>query len=103
MGPPALLPIRRKVCCGLLSPLKIIALAEFKSVTLGSSGKHTNHYTTEATSFQVNMWSFTPDSPIRFHDTEVKLIVSSFPLSSYFCSKTFLHILVLHLRLSYEI
>jgi hypothetical protein len=23
MGPPALLPIRRKVCCGFLSPLEI--------------------------------------------------------------------------------
>jgi hypothetical protein len=23
MGPPALIPIRRKVCCGLLSPLEI--------------------------------------------------------------------------------
>jgi hypothetical protein len=43
MGPPALLPIRRKVRCELLSPLEIHRLA------LGSSGKHTNYYTTETT------------------------------------------------------
>jgi hypothetical protein len=29
--------------------LKTIALAWFKPATFGSSGKHTNHYTTEAT------------------------------------------------------
>jgi hypothetical protein len=43
MGPPALLPTRRKMCCGFLSPYK------FKPTTLASSGNHTNHYTTEAT------------------------------------------------------
>jgi hypothetical protein len=30
-------------------PLKSIALAGFELATLGSSGKHFNHYTTEAT------------------------------------------------------
>jgi hypothetical protein len=30
MGPAALLPIRRKVCCGFLSPLKYIVLAGFE-------------------------------------------------------------------------
>jgi hypothetical protein len=49
MGPPALLPIRRKLCCGFLSPLKSIASAGFEPAILGSSGKNTNHNTTEAT------------------------------------------------------
>jgi hypothetical protein len=48
MGTPALLSTR-KVCCGLSSPLKSIASAGYEPATLGSSGKHTNHYTTEAT------------------------------------------------------
>jgi hypothetical protein len=30
-------------------PQKSIALAGFEPATFGSSGKHTNHYTTEAT------------------------------------------------------
>jgi hypothetical protein len=37
------------VCCGFLSPLKSIALAGFEPANFGSSGKHTNHYTTKAT------------------------------------------------------
>jgi hypothetical protein len=37
MGPPALLPIRRKVCCRFLSPLKSIALAGFETATFGFS------------------------------------------------------------------
>jgi hypothetical protein len=41
MGPPALLPIRRKVYCWFLSPLKSIALAGLEPATFGSSGKHT--------------------------------------------------------------
>jgi hypothetical protein len=49
MGPPVLLPIRRKVCCGFLSPLKIHRLAGFEPPTFGSTCKHTNHYKTEAT------------------------------------------------------
>jgi hypothetical protein len=48
MGPPTLLLIRRKVCCGFVSPLKPIASAGFELATLESTGKHTNHYTTEA-------------------------------------------------------
>jgi hypothetical protein len=35
MEPPALLPRRRKACCGFLSPLKSIALAGFDTRTLG--------------------------------------------------------------------
>jgi hypothetical protein len=54
MGPPALLPIRRKVCCGFLSPLKCIALAGFEPATFGSSGKNTNHYTAKATMSFLN-------------------------------------------------
>jgi hypothetical protein len=37
------------MCCGFLSPLKPIALAGFESANFGSSGKHTNHYTTKTT------------------------------------------------------
>jgi hypothetical protein len=44
-GLPALLPTRRKVCCGFLSLLKSIVLAGFEP----ASGKYTNHYTTKAT------------------------------------------------------
>jgi hypothetical protein len=39
IGHPALLPIRRKACCGFLSPLKTIALAGVKTWNLGSSIK----------------------------------------------------------------
>jgi hypothetical protein len=49
MGPPALLFLRRKVCCGFLSPLKTIASAGCETANLGYSGKHTNHYNTEVT------------------------------------------------------
>jgi hypothetical protein len=49
MGLPALLPIRRNVSCGFLSSLKSIALARLEPSTFGSSGKHTNHFTTIAT------------------------------------------------------
>jgi hypothetical protein len=55
MGPPALLHIRRKMCCGFLSPLKIksIALAEFEHATYVYNSKHTNHYATKATREQL--------------------------------------------------
>jgi hypothetical protein len=49
MGPPASLSLRRKACCGFLSPLKSFAFAEFELVNLGSNGKHANLYTAEAT------------------------------------------------------
>jgi hypothetical protein len=49
LGPPDLLPIRGKVCCEFLSPLKFIASAEFEPASLESSAKHTHHHTTEAT------------------------------------------------------
>jgi hypothetical protein len=48
LGLPALLPIARKVCYGFLF-LKSIASARFEPATLVSSGKQTNHYTTEVT------------------------------------------------------
>jgi hypothetical protein len=42
--------VRRKVCCGFLSPLKkSIALAGFEPANFGSNDKHSNHYTTKAT------------------------------------------------------
>jgi hypothetical protein len=43
-GPPALLPHRRKVCCGSLSPLNINRFGRVWSI-----GNHTNLYATEAT------------------------------------------------------
>jgi hypothetical protein len=50
MGPLALLPIRRKVCCRLF-------ITQFEPVTLGSSGKCTNHYTTEVAMHQFKwLW-----------------------------------------------
>jgi hypothetical protein len=42
-------PSERKVCCGFLSPLKIHRLSQVQTATFGSSGKHTNHYTTKVT------------------------------------------------------
>jgi hypothetical protein len=41
LWPPALLPNRRKLCCGSLSPWKSIALAGLGSANFGSSCKHT--------------------------------------------------------------
>jgi hypothetical protein len=49
MGPPALPPIRRKACWRFLSPLKIHRLGRVWTPTFVSSGKHTNHYNTNAT------------------------------------------------------
>jgi hypothetical protein len=46
MGPTALLPIRRKACCGFLSPRPYL---NPRTLNLGSNGKHANRYTTEAT------------------------------------------------------
>jgi len=48
MGPTALLPLRRKACCGFVSPLKSIASADFEPANLGSNGKQANKYITEA-------------------------------------------------------
>jgi hypothetical protein len=48
---PALIPIRPVGVLRILSPLKSIALAGFEPATFGSSGKHTNHYTTKAIAF----------------------------------------------------
>jgi hypothetical protein len=50
MGPPALLHIQRKLCCGFLSPLQTIALAGFETANYEFGGNYTNHYTTKATS-----------------------------------------------------
>jgi hypothetical protein len=47
---PLYFPSERKVCCGFLSPLKIHRLGQvLNPQPLGSSGQHTNHYTTKAT------------------------------------------------------
>jgi hypothetical protein len=51
MGLTALFPLRRKACCGFLSPIKSIASAGFEPVNFGSNGKHANHYTTETAHF----------------------------------------------------
>jgi hypothetical protein len=42
MGPTALLPLRRKACCGLLS-----LSVGIEPANRGSNGKHASHYTTE--------------------------------------------------------
>jgi hypothetical protein len=55
MGPPALLPIRRKASCGFSSPSKSIILAGFKPANLRSNCKHANHYTTEGTPRDHNL------------------------------------------------
>jgi hypothetical protein len=57
MGLPTLLPLRTKVCCGLLSPLKSIASAGFEPADLGSNVKHANHDTTEATEIYRSFFS----------------------------------------------
>jgi hypothetical protein len=49
---PSLLPIQRKVFCGFLSSLKIHRLGRFEPANFGSSGKHTNHYTTTRLTLQ---------------------------------------------------
>jgi hypothetical protein len=49
VGTTALLPFRRKASCGFISHLKSITKAGFEPANLVSSGKHANHYTTEAT------------------------------------------------------
>jgi hypothetical protein len=56
MGPLALLPIRKERELRIFIALKIIALAGLEPATFGSSGKHTNHYTTKATAASVTAW-----------------------------------------------
>jgi hypothetical protein len=41
--------LRKKACCGFLSPLKTIASAVFGPTNLGSNGKHAKNYFTQAT------------------------------------------------------
>jgi hypothetical protein len=54
MGPSRFTSHPRGRCAAdFLSPLKYIALAGFKPATFGSSGKHTNHYTTKATNNMI--------------------------------------------------
>jgi len=40
MGPTALLPLRRKACCGYFSPKNPTASAGFEPANLGSKGQH---------------------------------------------------------------
>jgi hypothetical protein len=47
MGLTALLPLRRKACCELLSPLKFIVSAGYEPANVWSNGRHAYHYTTE--------------------------------------------------------
>jgi hypothetical protein len=49
MGPLALLPLHRNLCCGCLSPLKIFHLSWDWTNESWVQCNHTNHYTTEAT------------------------------------------------------
>jgi hypothetical protein len=68
MGPPALLPIRRKVCCGLLS----IAFAGFQPANFGSSGKHINYYIRKATRAIVLMMGevCTSETSVNFYHSK---------------------------------
>jgi hypothetical protein len=64
MGLTASLPLRKKACCRFLSPS-----AGFGLVNLGSSDKHTNHYTTEddcAFKWAAQLFSIN-HSVVRFH------------------------------------
>jgi hypothetical protein len=47
MGPPALLPLRKKSCYGFLSSLKIHRPRRGGGLNLGCNGKHVNHWATE--------------------------------------------------------
>jgi hypothetical protein len=62
MVPLGLLPLRRKVWCIFFRPSKSITLAGSEPANLGSSGTHTNHYTTDATTdcsyFEVMMFQY---------------------------------------------
>jgi hypothetical protein len=49
MGPSTSLAIRRKVCCGFLSPFKIHRLGRVWTRDPWAFGKHTSYYTTKAT------------------------------------------------------
>jgi hypothetical protein len=52
---PALLPMWKEGVLRIFIALKTsITLARFEPATFGSSGKHTNHYTTKATT--VGYW-----------------------------------------------
>jgi hypothetical protein len=53
-GLPALLPLRRKACCGFLRPLKIHCICRVWTREPWVQCKHTNHYTTEATVYQIH-------------------------------------------------
>jgi hypothetical protein len=47
-GRTALLPLRRKACCGFFRLKNLTASAGFKPAFLGARGQHANHHTTEA-------------------------------------------------------
>jgi hypothetical protein len=58
MEPTALLPLRRKSCCGSWSPLKNLSpSAGLEPANIGSNTRHANHYTTED-----DLWCVTPRS-----------------------------------------
>jgi hypothetical protein len=69
MGPAALLPIPRKLCCGFLSPLKMYRFGE--PATFGSSVKHTNHYTTKAIGLSV-LSTYILDACFHFYHPKEK-------------------------------
>jgi hypothetical protein len=48
VGPTALLPVRRKACCGFFRPKNPTVSAGFEPAILGTRGQRANHYTTEA-------------------------------------------------------
>jgi hypothetical protein len=54
LGQTALLPLRRKACCGIFRPKNPMAMAGFEPAILGTRGQHANHQTTEtATDYTV--------------------------------------------------
>jgi hypothetical protein len=72
MGPPAYFPSKGRCAADFYYSQKSIALAGFELATFGSSGKHINHYTTEATVLVWHLESISVDCsrpvlPIRHY------------------------------------
>jgi hypothetical protein len=53
---PLYFPSERKVSCGFLSPLKIHRVGRVLNAIFGSSGQHTNHYTTKAIDCHIKIF-----------------------------------------------
>jgi hypothetical protein len=74
----------------LLSPLKIHLLAGFEPTILESSGKHINHYTTEATPTYVSPAGvFNKELLYLYLDITSRYVLSGQPSPSHFTSAVF--------------